>query len=118
MKRINSPWGIDPDPGQLRWNTNSGACAINLAVHFGVKKIVLLGFDMQRVEGKNNWHQDYPRATTTKKAKEIYDPYPHMLEAFSVIAQDLRALGIETLNVTEAGALEVFSRIKLEDLFA
>ena len=117
MERVSNPWGIDPDPRRLRWNTNSGACAINLAVHFGVRRIVLLGFDMQKVDGRKNWHQDYPKEKV-KKGEEEYVPYPRMMEAFKVIAEDLRRMGIECLNATKNSAMECFTKVKLEDLLA
>lgn len=117
MQRVSNPWGIDPDPGKLRWNTNSGACAINLAVHFGVRRIVLLGFDMQQVEGRRNWHDDYPKAQQ-KKGQEEYVPYPRMMEAFGVIAQDLKKMGIECENATNGTAMECFPKVSLEDVLA
>ena len=42
--------GISRDPSIVWWNKSSGACAINIAVHFGVRRIVLLGYDMRKAE--------------------------------------------------------------------
>jgi len=44
-------YGITFKPNYISWNGNSGAAAINLAVHFGVVQILLLGFDMKLDEG-------------------------------------------------------------------
>ena len=120
--------GISTNPGEVRWNLNTGAAAINLSVHFGVRRIVLLGFDMRpteiEIEGEkvlmNNWHQDYPHsvAKAGRKQRDIHNPYPNMLERFAVIAQDLKRLGVECLNATEGSAIEAFPRLKLEDLLA
>jgi len=38
--------GLSDDPAWLGWNCNTGAAAINLALLFGCKRVVLLGFDM------------------------------------------------------------------------
>lgn len=45
-------------PPHLRWYANSGLSAIGLATVMGASRIVLLGFDGQRVNGKMNWHDD------------------------------------------------------------
>ncbi len=39
--------GISPDPHRVAWNGNSGAAAISVAANMGVKRIILLGFDMK-----------------------------------------------------------------------
>jgi hypothetical protein len=92
--------GISRDPTEVRWNRSSGACAINLAVHFGVKRIVLLGFDMRRVDGQKHWHPDVN--------DDPGNPYPRFLEVFPVIARDAEALGVEILNATPGSALTAF----------
>jgi len=110
VKRRNSPFGISTDPGILIWNLSSGACAINLAFHFGVKRIVLLGFDMQKSGDKHNWHDDYgPRHSG-------FNPYPRFMRRFSNIAADLKRYNVECLNATPDSAITVFPRVKLEDL--
>ena len=54
--------GISPNPSMVSWNGNSGAAAISLAAHLGVKKIILLGFDMKLGEGNaQHWHDLYHR---------------------------------------------------------
>lgn len=42
-------------PGEIGWGGNSGFQAINLAMQFGARKIVLVGFDM-RVDKGLHWH--------------------------------------------------------------
>ena len=37
-----------------------GYQAINLAVNFGVNKILLIGYDMRVVDGRSHWHGDHP----------------------------------------------------------
>lgn len=111
IERRNEIKGISTDPKILAWNYNSGACAINLAFHFGVKRIILLGFDMQKVQNQHNWHKDYPPPES-----KTWDPYPRFLRPFPVIAEDLKRLGVECLNATEGSALTVFPMVKLEDV--
>lgn len=105
--------GITLDPCKLRWNVSTGGAALNLAVHLGVKRIVLLGYDMQKgATGENNWHEE--NRPHTKEAR--FDPYPRFLQAFPSIKADLERLGIKCLNATDGGCLETFPRVSLEDL--
>lgn len=103
VKRRNIPHGISRDPGILSWNLSSGACAINLAVHFGVKRIVLLGFDMRKVGERSRWHNDYPAPVNRR-----FDPYPRFMRPFPAIACDLERYHIECINASPGSALKVF----------
>lgn len=109
VKRLSSPPGIARAKNRLAWNLSSGACAINLAVHFGVKKIVLFGFDMRKVDDKNNWHEDH-------KDGPNKNPYERFLRPFPSIARDLEKLGVECVNATPGSALEVFPIMKPEEM--
>ncbi len=115
MPRANPPKGssgsICRNPRKLAWNLSSGACAINLAVHFGVKRIVLLGFDMQAVESKHNWHMDHPHSDRAK-----FDPYERFRKPFPDIARDLTELGVKCLNATPGSALTLFPVVSLEEV--
>lgn len=109
VKRRNAPFGIATNRNQLGWNLNSGACAINLAVHFGVKKIVLLGFDMRLIDDKHNWHEEHHNRPNR-------DPYQRFLRPFPNIANDLETLGVECVNACPGSALEVFPIVEVEDV--
>lgn len=109
MKKRNSPHGLTTDPSLLGWNLSSGACAINLAVHFGVRRIVLLGYDMKKTDGRCNWHEDY--GVNPKK-----NPYDRFRQPFVAIAADLDKMKVECLNASPDSALEVFKRVRLEDV--
>jgi hypothetical protein len=61
--------------GALGWNGNTGAAAINLAFILGAKRVYLLGFDMQRINDKSNWHEHVIRPEATKPY--IYKTFIH-----------------------------------------
>lgn len=111
MPRFHKMTGICRNPRKLSWNFNAGLCAVNLAYHFGVKRIVLLGFDMRQVEGKHNWHMDHPHS-----GRKSYNPWPRFLEKSPDIARDLKELGIECLNATPGTALEEFPVVALGEV--
>ena len=104
--------GIEKDPRKISWNHNTGASAINVAYHFGAKKIVLLGFDMQHIEGKNNWHDSH--APTWSPAPDVYEK--RFLPKFNQIKIDADALGLDIVNATPGSALTLFPIVELKDV--
>lgn len=101
VDKAKGPFGIQKTPKVVSWNKSSGACAINVAVHLGAKKIVLFGFDMRKIDGCTNWHADHPHTPNV-------DPYFGFLAPFELMARDLKAMGIECVNATPGSALTVF----------
>lgn len=87
----------------LRVNGNSGAGAINLAVLFGARKIMLLGFDMHEgPSGEKHWHVDHPSPCVQKQL------FSEWLHKFDAVAKDLKTLGVEVVNATPGSALKCF----------
>jgi hypothetical protein len=105
------PDGLELHPQGLRTGQNSGYQAINLAVHLGAAKIVLLGYDMRRGKAKNDhWFGPHP------KRSEL--PYQLFLERFPSIVEPLRELGVEVINATRETALDVFTKMTLAEALA
>jgi hypothetical protein len=110
VKRDLMANGISENPDLISWNQSSGACAINLATLLGAGKIILLGFDMQRVDGRSNYHSDY------NPVDPKFDPFYKFLPPFDNIAEDLEILGIECLNATPGSALKAFPIVEPESI--
>lgn len=109
--RQGSKSGLETDPTALATGQNSGYQAINLAVHLGVSKIVLLGYDMQPDQhGRHRWHvtHRYHRGT-------IVPPYQQFLERFASLVEPLKALGVAVMNATRETALVAFPRMSLAE---
>lgn len=103
----NTGWlGLEHDPTGLRAGHNSGYQAINLAVHLGASRIVLLGYDMAPSGGLTHWFGDHPDAEPS--------PYPQMIEAFATLVEPLAALGVEVWNCSRRSALPWFKMVALE----
>jgi hypothetical protein len=104
--------GISTDPILLGWNNNSGAAAINLAVHTGVKKIILLGFDMKLDPQQNqHWHKLY--VSPINQTKSIFSKH---LIGFPAIKKDLDKLGVVVLNCNPDSAIDCFQKVNFKDL--
>jgi len=104
----NSP-GLCRIPGHVNSGGNSGYQAINLAYHFGAKRIILLGFDMHRKEG-GHWHGEHDGMLSA--------PERHIEKwraKMTILANDLREAGVIVINSTPGSALKCFRKQHLED---
>lgn len=100
--------GLELDPSGLRVGFNSGYQALNLAVHLGVSRVLLLGFDMWGgSEGRDNWH--------TSPRYHRRSPYPLFLQAFATIAEPLAEAGVSVLNCSRQTVLRAFPCVSLEE---
>lgn len=103
MLRRGSLDGLDLDPRVVRTGFNSGYQAINVAVHLGAAKIVLLGYDMRG----QHYFGKHPDRTVP--------PFPLCLAKFATLVAPLAALHIAIVNATRDTALTCFPRVSLED---
>jgi hypothetical protein len=101
--------GIELDPAGLRTGRNSGAAAVNLAVHFGAKRIILLGYDMD-ADSKRRSHffgsHKFPLRDDS--------PFGLFRESFKYQVAPLQQLGIRIVNCSRRTALKCFPCRPLE----
>ena len=103
--------GLELDPSGLRHGSNAGYQAINLAVHLGAKRIVLLGYDMKVDGNRTNWHNE-PRPQANAYADVIQRS---MLPHYPTLIEPLKKLGVEVINATPDSALTCFPMMSLEE---
>lgn len=97
----------------LRVNGNSGAGAINLAYHFGARRILLVGMDMKPgPNGEKHWHPDHPKPLVQGQQFEEWR------KKMGVLAKDLKDEGVEVINCTPGSALTCFPMGDLEQELA
>lgn len=115
VKRLKStgPQGLESDPCGLRTGSNSGFQAINLAYHFGARRIVLLGYDMHVTSGRTHWHQGYPTQQPHDFARILAQ---QMLPKFMTLVEPLRTAGVEVINATPGSALTCWPYVPLDSL--
>lgn len=103
--------GLERDPSGLKTGKNSGAQAINLAVHLGAAKIVLLGYDMTAAaDGRAHFFGAHPHGLTP--------PFVDFRPWFEPIAEALRSLGIAIVNASRRTSLTCFPRQSLLEALA
>lgn len=98
--RNTGPLGLELEPTGLRAGFNSGYQALNLAVHCGAKRIILLGYDMRPHGAREHWFEDSPDRRPS--------PYAEMREAFASLIEPLAGLGISVVNCSRWTAMAVF----------
>lgn len=105
--------GIETDPTGLRTGRNTGAAAINLAVHFGAARVLLLGYDMDATDdAHSHWFGAHP------KGLRGGSPYALFRQMFAAMVQPLQAAGIEVINCSRHTALTCFPRRPLAEVLA
>jgi len=109
--RYSKKFGLSIKPNLLHWNRSSGACAVNLATLLGATEIVLLGYDMRRINGQNNWHNEHP-VTEENNA----DPYESFLEPWPDIALGAKMIGATIINATPNSDLIQFPIVEPEEI--
>lgn len=83
--------GLEKEPTGLRTGENSGHAAVNLAVHLGASRIVLLGYNMGFVGGVDHF---YGGAHGSDKR------YAQFRTNFLTLLQPLQEAGVELVNCT------------------
>jgi len=111
-KDLKKTSGLSTTPSKVTWNGNTGAAAINLAVHLGVKRIILLGFDMNVDEkGRQWWHQLYKQRDLKRGLKA----FTRHSDAFPEIASDAIKLGVEILNANPDSNINCFRKVNIKE---
>lgn len=99
-------------PGIVGMGGNTGFYAINLAIQFKCKKIVLVGFDMTLKHGIH-WHGQHE--------KGLNNPIGHRIEnwrkALDKEASHLKTLGVEIINTSQVSALTAYKKMEVKEAF-
>jgi hypothetical protein len=103
--------GLERAPTGLRTGKNSGFQAINLAVHFGVRLIVLLGYDLQ-ADARGRTH------VLPRPYSQIVSSFLEFLPLFATLVAPLAALKIRIVNASRTSALTCFPRLSLAEALA
>lgn len=118
LKRNCTPNVLETRTQRIGWYGHTGASAINLAIQFGAKRIVLLGFDMKMKKDKGNWHTNRKNFSGMKDGQ---GPRPALYKRFTKGLVLLKAHvdafgGIEILNAGPDSALEIWPKVELKEV--
>ncbi|MET3995835.1 hypothetical protein ABID65_007507 [Bradyrhizobium sp. S3.9.2] len=96
MKCIYPPPGLADAPDTLATQRTSLQGAMNLAVHLGVRRIVLLGADMGRAPDGTS-HHHAPHKYPNRPGNESWDL---QMAQFRTIVEPLKARGVDVVNTS------------------
>ena len=98
--------GLSDNPRCLCYNQNGGGTAIDLAYHFGAKRIILLGFDCNQANAKDSYSSHTRQKTIV--------PWQN-----SSVCQKLdnsaKSKGVDIINCTPNSGLPIIRRGNLKD---
>jgi len=122
--------GLSTDPSIIHINHGSGPMCINLALHYGVKRVLLIGHDMKFAPDYNgqqqqagseprHYFQEYPKPLQHWPSVKVGLSKPGVLdgliEAYDKMVPQLEALDMEVINCTPGSALTSFHMSTLEE---
>jgi hypothetical protein len=121
--------GLSTDPRTIHINKGSGPMAINVALHYGVKKLLLIGHDMKFAPDYNgqqkkagsaprHYFGEYPKELrhwpSVKVGKSNPGTLDGLIEAYNTMPSDLKKKGMKVINCTPNSALSTFPMSTLE----
>lgn len=102
---------VELRPERICHSSNAGCEATNLGIKFGGTKIILLGFDMQEIDGKANFHDEHDR----KVSPHIYEH--QFIPSFKAVKKHIENRNIEVINATPGSALTLFPIVEPEEIY-
>jgi hypothetical protein len=114
LKRHKPQPALTDDPSRVAIHFTTLQSAINLAVHLGVKKIVLLGADMQRgPDGRTHHHA--PHRWKNKAGNSTWDAQMAHLRH---LERPLREIGVEVINTSPVSRINWWPKQSLAEAVA
>lgn len=111
LKWVNGQWapGISHSQNFIHYGYNSGFQCVNLVYLMGAKRILLLGFDMQRTAKKTHWFGDHPQEL------HRHADYGRWARTMDKAARRYEKAGIEVVNCSRETALREYKRGLITD---
>lgn len=101
--------GFDPDPSCCKTGHSSAYQAMCIAIHAGVKGIILTGVDMKRFPvGQNHWFGEHAK-------HRVPDYEKWMAVQFPALHPELESRGISVINASPDTGLTAFPTGTLEE---
>lgn len=122
--------GLSADPSIIHINHGSGPMWINMALHLGIEKLILIGHDM-RYAPDYKPQQRKPGSTPRHYFNEYPGPLQHwpsvkvglskpgvldgLIDVYKKMVPQVNAAGMDVVNCTPGSALTVFRMSTLEN---
>ena len=96
--------GLELAPTGLRSGGHSGYAAINLAVHLGARRIVLLGYTCGPAHGRSHFFGRHPSGLPESTDQH----YATFRRAYATLVEPLAAAGVSVVNATPRSWITAF----------
>lgn len=90
----------------IYFGSNSGYQLLNIAYHYGIRKFLLVGYNMGVVDHKTHFFGDHPQGLAKTS------PYKKFIENYGTIQQEVKDM---VINCTPNSALTCFNKLDLEE---
>ena len=94
------------NPAHIHFGSNSGYQQLNIAYHYGIRKFLLVGYNMQIVDQKSHFFGDHPMPLAQTS------PYKRFVEQYGTIQDEVKEM---VINCTENSALQCFKKGNLKE---
>lgn len=103
-----------PKPGspEIQQGRSSGHTAVSLAIAMGAKRVLLVGYDMQVVNGREHHHTEY------KGPRDLNIYHNEFQRGFNGWNEAAKASGVEILNCTHGSAVTEFPFADLDEVLS
>ena len=105
--------GLSTKPDRICYGVSggnhSGYQALNLAVLYGAKRILLLGYDMQWADKRNHFFGQHPSPLQNSSHYDLF------MRCYLSALEPLRALGVTVINCTRDTELTCFPQMSLDE---
>lgn len=110
MRKVPPPPGLQTDRGAVMMRRTSLTAAINIAVHLGCKRIVLLGADGRKADdGRTHHHAPH-------KWPQRPGCWDEQKKDLAKMVEPLKQAGVEVLNASPGSAWEFWPIVQLADV--
>lgn len=93
---------------------NSAHQALNLAIQFGAKDIILLGIDCKSKDEDHHYNHWYGRNKWSNANNPIQNNYNRWMRGFDIAKKTIDKLGVNVINCSPDSALKTFKKATLE----
>lgn len=104
------PPHISADRGSVMMQRTSLSAAINLAIHFGSPRLVLLGADQQAApNGRTHHHEPHP-------IPQMRGCWDVQIKELRLVADAVKELGVEVINTSLQSRIDWWPKQPIEEL--
>lgn len=126
INHIPGKWGdsFSKDPGFIHYGHSSGFQILNLAYHYGIRTMILIGYDMRYLPGYDRGNRkpgqgrhyfgEYPKELQHWPKVGPKGEFTGLLRVFRTI--DTADLNLRIINCTPGSALDFFENAELKEI--